>query len=127
MKTMHTQLTRKMQQGLTVLALAAVLLFTIVGIALAWDPTFSSSPYTGSFSVYPCVGNCQIGQANDMKWDNNGVQDMRSDDDPRLAMTADCTDDDPGEDQLNHSTAYPAITTNGVDAWIGCGRTNIPA
>lgn len=46
---------------------------------------------------------------------------MRSDSSPRLDMTADCTTDNPGDDQLNYSVAYSNIPNYGVDVWSDCG------
>ena len=87
MKTTCTQLTKKTRQGLIALAVATVLLFTIVGTALAWDPDFSSSPYTGNFWLHTTSDN-QVGVADNIKWNSTGVTAMRSDTDPRLDMTA---------------------------------------
>jgi len=120
MKTIYIQLTKKTRQGLIALLVAIVLLFAIVGIALAWDPDFTSSPYTGRFWVYPSGSN-QIGLADDIKWNSTGVAAMRSDTNPLLDMTADCTEDDPYADQLDYVVAYSDIPNYGVDAWSDCG------
>ena len=120
MKTTCTQLTKKTRQGLIALAVATVLLFTIVGTALAWDPDFSSSPYTGNFWLHTTSDN-QVGVADNIKWNSTGVTAMRSDTDPRLDMTADCTEDNPGDDQLDYIVAYTDIPNNGVEVWSDCG------
>ena len=111
---------RKMRRGLIALLAAMVLLFAIVGIALAWDPTFSSSPYTGNFWLHTTSDN-QAGVADWIKWSSAGLAAMRSDADPRLDMTADCTPDNPGDDQLDYIVVYTNIPNNGVDVWSDCG------
>jgi len=96
------------------------MLFAIVGGVLAWDPGFSSSPYTGNFWLSTSSGY-QAGVSDWIKWNSSGLTALRSDSDTRLDMTADCTADNPGDDQLNYSVAYTNVPNNGIDAWSDCG------
>jgi hypothetical protein len=96
------------------------LLFTIVGVALAWDPIFPSSPYTGNYWLVTTSEN-QVATADNIRWDSTGIGYMRSDSNPRLDMTADCTPDNPGDDQLDYVVAYSDIPNQGVTVWDDCG------
>lgn len=119
MKTATIQLWRRLR--LIILLSAAVTLFATVGVALAWEPSFSSSPYTGIFWLHTTSNN-QVGVADWIRWNSAGLAAMRSDTNPRLDMTADCTQDNPGDDQLDFIVAYTNIPNNGVDVWSDCGR-----
>jgi hypothetical protein len=98
----------------------AVLLLGTAGTALAWAPIFSSAPYTGNFWLHTTADN-QVGAADWIRWSASGVAAMRSDWSPRLDMTADCTADNPGTDQLDYVTFFSNIPNTGVGVWSDCG------
>lgn len=108
------------RKGLIVLVLALGLALSIVGIALAWDPTFPGAPYTGLYRLASSDPR-QVPSAEYIRWTSSGVAAMRSDSNPRFDMTADCTPDNPGEDQLNYAAAFTDIPNNGLDVWSDCG------
>ena len=109
-----------MRKRLIVVLTAMVLLLTTAGTALAWDPSFSSAPYTGNFWL-STTSDSQVGVADWIRRSSSGVTAMRSDSSPRLDMTADCTVDNPGDDQLDYVTFYANVPNTGVDVWSDCG------
>lgn len=109
-----------MRKRLIAPLLATVLLLATVGIALAWDRSFTSSPYNGNYWRY-ATSNNQVATADYVRWNSAGLTAMRSDSSPRLDMTADCVPDHPGDDQLDFVVAYSNIPNNGVDVWDDCG------
>ncbi|MDI7275419.1 MAG: hypothetical protein QME94_05535, partial [Anaerolineae bacterium] len=88
--------------------------------AFAWDRHFTSAPYTGNFWL-STTSTHQAGCADWIRWNADGVAAMRQDIWPLLDMTADCTLDNPGMDQLTYDTYYSNIPNDGVWVWTDCG------
>lgn len=109
--------------GSLVLALSIVTVST-GGALAAWAPDFSSSPYTGLFVLQSPSGH-KIGFAQYIKWNAAGVSAMASDSSPMLDMTADCTDDNPGADQLHYVWHHTSIPDDGFQAWTDCGSLSV--
>lgn len=98
---------------------ALLLLLATVGLAWAWDPTLTSAPSSGNFWL--SSGTNQVATADYVQWSSSALTAMRSDSNPRLDVTADCTVDNPGDDQLNYAAAYTNIPNSGIDVWDDCG------
>lgn len=113
-----------MLRKLIVILTAAVVLLVASGTTLAWHQTFTSAPYTGNFWLHTTDDN-QVGALDWLKWGANGVAAMLSDWSPLLDMTADCTQDNPGADQLDYVAFFANVPNVGVDVWSDCGSLSV--
>ena len=97
---------------------ALMLAAVISGAALAWEQTFSSSPYNGWMTATVRSSDV-VGTAQYIRWSSGGISAFNSDLGPRFDITADCAGT-PG-DQLDYAATYTNLPNSGVDVWNDCG------
>lgn len=125
MSSTVAMLAGKVSRRLFLPVVAILLLFSLARVvSAAWAPDFSSSPYNGNYWLYTTSSH-QVGVADYIRWSSSGVNSLRADSSPRFDLTADCTSDNPGDDQLNYDVVYTNVPNSGVDAWNDCGWVNI--
>lgn len=94
------------------LAVTSSLVF--VGVALAWEPSFASAPYTGWFWTTNRTDGLVAAVGQNIRWSSSGVSALQNDTTPMLDITADCTQNSPAGDKLDYNTAHTDLPNNGV-------------
>ena len=96
-------------------ALAITLILITTSVVLAWEPNFPSAPYTG-YMTWHLDESGRYGEsgANNIKWSHYGKWYMEQyDTDPKLDMTADCSENSPQGDKLDVAYCYRPHCLNG--------------
>lgn len=103
--------------------LGILLIIALVALALvAWEPSITESPYTGTYSREYVSSDVVISKARQVKWNTAGISRIRANFwDEFFDQTADCTVNSPNGDKLIPLSYSSNIPNWGVWAYNDCG------